>query len=436
MNFYHLLKSKNRRGGFTLLELIIAVVILAVLATIAIPTFLQDITNSKSAVAAESAAAIARDAEGMNSSNPNPDGSVNSVTLSNLIAATGEASGSYISTATGFEYDATNGTSACVVFSGTGANQQFTVTKGACAGGGGGPTTTTAPTTTTTVPSPILATIAVTDPVAGCSDGTDAWVVTTAYDDVTPGTVQEIDIATSTVVATVTVGVNPQSVACYGGNVWVGGNYPDQDVTEINAATATVTNTFPVTGSPSAIYADATGVWVTSGVGVGTVQLDATTGAVLNTFATGDGGGNGSRAIVGNGTDVWVSNSNTGTITEINEATSTVVTTWSTPGAYHDMALSGSDLWITDFFDHAVYEYTTSGTLLKTISGGQPYSVAINGNDVWVANDSGAVATEIDATTGATLQTVSLPNQPMGIFADSSSIWATAYNTDVVQLTP
>ena len=124
---------KRINKGFTLLELIIAVVILAVLATIAIPTFLTDITNSKAAVAAESAAAIARDAEGMNSSNPNSDGSGNSVDRANLSAAALEASGSYTSTATGFQYLATNGTNACVKFVGTGANQIFSVHRGVCA---------------------------------------------------------------------------------------------------------------------------------------------------------------------------------------------------------------------------------------------------------------------------------------------------------------
>jgi Tfp pilus assembly protein PilE len=406
------------------------VVILAVLATIAIPTFLQDITNSKSAVAAESAAAIARDAEGMNSSNPNPDGSVNSVTLSNLIAATGEASGSYTSTASGFQYDATNGTSACVVFTGTGANQQFTVTKGACAGGGG--PTTTAPTTTTTAPTgPILASVAVPPAAYGvCSDGTDVWTVG-------GGTVTEVNASSLAVVNTVAVGSGSDALSCYGGTVWVA-DYSGGTVSEIDAATATVTHTYSSAGasSPSSIYVDATGVWVAGG---DLVELDASTGAVLNDFPASGA----FTAVAGNGTDVWASDLETGQITEIDESSATVVgSPWAaTSSSFNspNLTVSGTDVWVTDFFGNAVYEYSATGTLLHgPITSNEPSSVAVTGNDVWVTELGGADLAEINATTGAIIQTADTSSygSPYAIDADSSHLWVAIEQGVLLQVAP
>jgi type II secretory pathway pseudopilin PulG len=446
----------RRRKSFTLLELMIAFVIMAILSAVAIPSLINIASNDRTTADQTSAISLA-DASYYGAvsadSSGSGDVSVNYCDGADQATALPLSSTGLFSIS---ESSAVQVTSACTVspgYSGT-VYYQFgdpVIIAVTVPGTDGGPlpsvdasdstttsssTTSTTSTTTTTVPSPILATISVPNPQAVCTDGTDAWVA-----DYVDNTVNEVNISSSAIVNTVAVGNDPNAIACYGGNVWVT-NRDDDTVSEINAASAAVTTTFtlsPYGGDPAGVYVDATGVWVTVGVGYGTVQLDPTTGAQLNFFATGDDGSNGSQGIVGNGTDVWVSNGNTSTVVEIDEATATMGTPWSVGPAYGDIniALSGSDIWATDYFNGTVAEYTTDGTLVQSVSSTNPYSVAVSSNDVWVANQFPDQLTEINATTAATDQTVSLDGEPEDVFADSSFVWATTFSTDdLLQLTP
>lgn len=116
--------------GFTLLELLITVVVLGILASLAIPTFLADVSNTKTAVARESAAAIARDAQGMASTATSANGVTPDANLY-VPSAASEAGASVTSAAAGWTVEGSSGGQACLALP-TSINAAFSITTGAC----------------------------------------------------------------------------------------------------------------------------------------------------------------------------------------------------------------------------------------------------------------------------------------------------------------
>jgi prepilin-type N-terminal cleavage/methylation domain-containing protein len=88
-----MLKIRSRKA-FTLLELVVALVVLGILAALAVPTYLSVINNSKVATATSTAVSVATDAVALGSD------AQSAATYGNLSTAVGETSGVSLTSAT------------------------------------------------------------------------------------------------------------------------------------------------------------------------------------------------------------------------------------------------------------------------------------------------------------------------------------------------
>ena len=155
----------------------------------------------------------------------------------------------------------------------------------------------------------------------------------------------------------------------------------------------TVVNTIPVGSEPLGVSSDGTHVWVTN-VDDGTVsEIDASTGTVVNTISVGSG----PYGVSSDGTHVWVANIGDDTVSEIDASTGTVVNTIPVGEYPPGVSSDGTHVWVTNADDDTVSEIDAStGTVVNTISvGSAPGGVSSDGTHVWVTNDSDDTVSEI-----------------------------------------
>jgi len=110
---------KRTRKAFTLLELVVAIVVLGILAALAVPAFTQVITNSKKSTATESALSISRDAVAIAATSGGPASSADVNTAITESTNTPVSVSSNLTTVTGqpnvVKYSVVNGSSSTTV---------------------------------------------------------------------------------------------------------------------------------------------------------------------------------------------------------------------------------------------------------------------------------------------------------------------------------
>ena len=199
-----------------------------------------------------------------------------------------------------------------------------------------------------------------------------------------------------------------------------------------SGSAAAVVKTIKVGSHPVGVSSDGTHVWVTN-YDDGTVsEIDASTGTVVNTINVG------SRppGVSSDGTHVWVTNAggglSSGTVSEIDASTATVVNTIPVGSAPDGVSSDGTHVWVTNAGGGTVSEIDAStGTVVNTIPVGYaPQGVSSDGTHVWVVNASGGTVSEIDASTGRVVNTIKVGSRPgpSGVSSDGTHVWVTNYN--------
>jgi YVTN family beta-propeller protein len=213
------------------------------------------------------------------------------------------------------------------------------------------------------------------------SDGVYNWVLTTTA-------LVKVKVADGTIVWTYTPSIQPPgSIGFDGTNIWVG--VPNNGAWYLVPANATTTPT------PTVFYGPA----IQSMTSIGTSLVAGTTGGVQMFSLSGSAGislnmpGN-HYGIAFDGTNVWVTNNGSNTVSKIQPSTMTVLATYST--------------------------------------GSQPYGIVFDGTTMWVSNQGSGTITGIRVADGASMGPLTAGTRPQGMAFDGVNIWvANAGNSGV-----
>jgi hypothetical protein len=314
--------------------------------------------------------------------------------------------------------------------------------------------------------------------------GSILWVA-----NLTAGTVTEILESTGAILhvvnfTTTSSGFAPSGIASDGVNVWVT-NFNGSDIEEFNVAqlnanssttvpsssltlvTTNTNTTVPPVGNsePSDISLHGGYVWVTTQSGGALLQINAATGAVVQTISSAGDLMN-PRGVSSDGTDVWVANPGyafggnnndcaaTGTtqwnntVSEFNATTGAFVRSINVGNAYSAGVISGSQpfdvstdgtyTWVTLKCQDAVAKINSATGLVVGYvalpSGSLPEGVSSDGTNVWVSESGLNQVQEIDAATATIIGTFALPagSNPWGITYDGTHVWVADFTNGAV----
>jgi len=184
--------------------------------------------------------------------------------------------------------------------------------------------------------------------------------------------------------------------------------------------------TYP-TASPLALAFDGTNIWVANTLSTTVTELSASTGAVVGTYTVGTS----PFGVAFDGANIWVTNAGSGTVTELLASTGAVVGTYPAGSDPLGVAFDGTNIWVVN--------QTNPGTVTKLLAstgavvgtypvGNYPYGVAFDGTNIWVTNrgnNTGNTVTELLASTGAVVGTYNVGTGPYGVAFDGANIWVT-----------
>jgi len=149
-------------------------------------------------------------------------------------------------------------------------------------------------------------------------------------------------------------------------------------------ATTQRSSTFTVGFQPYGVAFDGTNIWVTNSGSVSITKLRANDGTVLGTYAVGFI----PRGVVFDGSNIWVANSGSDSITKLRASDGTVLGTYAVGFYPYGVAFDGANIWVTNSGSNDVTKLRANdGTVLGTYAVGfNPRGVIFDGNNIWVAN--------------------------------------------------
>ena len=210
-------------------------------------------------------------------------------------------------------------------------------------------------------------------------------------------------------------------------------NYDDSTVTELNASTGAVIQTIDVTNSAYGVSSDGTHVWVANSGQYGdrARRLDRSRGPDHHVGISPIG-------VSSDGTHVWVANYRDDTVTELNASTGAVVQTIAVGNGPDAVSSDGTHVWVTNYrgrHGHRARRLDRRGRPDHSAWAPSPMaSPPTAPTSGWRTSDDDTV-TELDASTGAVVQTINVGNGPIAVSSDGTHVWVTnLYDNTVTEI--
>lgn len=142
------------------------------------------------------------------------------------------------------------------------------------------------------------------------------------------------------------------------------------------------------------------------------------------------GVGDASRGIAFDGTNLWVANSASNSVTKINPVTAKVVNNIACGPSPHSLAFDGAHMWLTNAGANTVQkiDVATDVIVANVTVGSVPTGIAFDGACMWVANNGSNALSKIDIATCTVLAAVAVSEEPFGVCFDGTHIWNSTYN--------
>jgi len=134
------------------------------------------------------------------------------------------------------------------------------------------------------------------------------------------------------------------------------------------------------------------------------------------------------------GTNIWVTNNGSGTVTKLRASDGTTLGTYEVGDNPWAICFDGANIWVANGGSDNVTKLRASdGSTLGTYSvGSGPVGICFDGANIWVANQEANSVTKLRASDGSTLGTYSVGSCPEGICFDGANIWVTNYESHTV----
>ncbi len=192
--------------------------------------------------------------------------------------------------------------------------------------------------------------------------------------------------------------------------------------------------TYSVGSQPHGIAFDGTNIWVANYNSNSVTKLNASDGSTVGTYTVGSY----PECVAFDGTNIWVANSNSNTVTKLKASDGSTVGTYAAGTSPLGVTFDGTYIWVTNFNTGKITKLKASD---GTQAAGSPYTAggsalisftAYDGANVWVVYRSSSSVTKMRGSDGSVLGTYSVGASHEGIAFDGTNIWVSNSTSNTV----